>query len=314
MIDLMSKKNYFFGISIVIILAGIIGFIINGLNYDIQFQGGTIIQFEMSDDNFDANEIGSELRDMLNKKVTPQKLQTFNPKDEDEKINILMLKVPSDDTLTDTEINNVDKFLKENYGAKGIQQTQSVQPFIASEIKKNGVKAVFVASLLIIFYIWWRFSTMSGLPAAIMALIALAHDALIMFSAYSIFKIPMNESFIAAVLTILGYSLNDTIVVYDRIRENSNRMRKAPVDELVNTSIIQSLNRTVNTSVTTLLAIIIVYVFAAANNIQSIKEFAFPLIIGLISGTYSSLFIASPLWMMWKQRQARERIVAKARS
>ncbi len=311
MIDLMSKKNYFFGISLIIILAGIIGLIINGLNYDIQFQGGTIIQFEMSDDNFDANEIGTQLRDMLNKKVTPQKLQTFNPQDENEKINILMLKVPSDDTLTDTEINNVDELLKEKYGAKGIQQTQSVQPFIASEIKKNGVKAVFVASLLIILYIWWRFSTMSGLPAAIMALIALAHDALVMFSAYAIFKIPMNESFIAAVLTILGYSLNDTIVVYDRIRENSNRMRKAPLDELVNTSIIQSLSRTVNTSVTTLLAIIIVYVFAAANNIQSIKEFAFPLIIGLISGTYSSIFIASPLWMMWRQHKARERVVAR---
>jgi preprotein translocase subunit SecF len=141
MIDLMSKKNYFFGISLIIILAGIIGLIINGLNYDIQFQGGTIIQFEMSDDNFDANEIGTQLRDMLNKKVTPQKLQTFNPQDENEKINILMLKVPSDDTLTDTEINNVDELLKEKYGAKGIQQTQSVQPFIASEIKKNGVKA-----------------------------------------------------------------------------------------------------------------------------------------------------------------------------
>ena len=90
MIDLMSKKNYFFGISLIIILAGIIGLIINGLNYDIQFQGGTIIQFEMSDDNFDANEIGTQLRDMLNKKVTPQKLQTFNPQDENEKINILM--------------------------------------------------------------------------------------------------------------------------------------------------------------------------------------------------------------------------------
>ncbi|HOJ12575.1 MAG TPA: protein translocase subunit SecF, partial [Clostridiales bacterium] len=141
--------------------------------------------------------------------------------------------------------------------------------------------------------------------------VALAHDVLVMFSAYTIFNIPMNESFIAAVLTILGYSLNNTIVVYDRIRENSNRMRKAPVDELVNTSITQSLSRTINTTATTLTAIIVVYIFAAANNIQSIKEFAFPLIIGLISGTYSSLFVAPPLWMMWKQRQAKQKIVSK---
>lgn len=256
----------------------------------------------MSDDNFNANEIGDVLRDMLNKNVTSQKLQAYNPKNEGEKINILMLKVPSKDTLTDTEINNIDELLKEKYRAKGIQQTQSVQPFIADEIKKTGLKAVFIASLLIILYIWWRFSTMSGLPAALMALVALVHDAFVMISAYAIFKIPMNESFIAAILTILGYSLNDTIVLYDRIRENSNKMRKAPIDELVNTSIVQSLSRTMNTSVTTLLAVIIVYIFAAVNNIQSIKEFTFPLIIGIISGTYSSIFIASPLWMMWKQR------------
>jgi preprotein translocase subunit SecF len=311
MLNIIEKKAYFFTISLIIIVLGIIGLIVNGLNYDIQFQGGTIIQFRMDNDSFDANEIGAELRGMLNKKITPQKLQTFNPEAENEKINILMLKVPSDDTLSDTEINDVDRFLKEKYDGKGIQQSQSVQPFIASEIKKNGLKAVFVASIFIILYIWWRFSTISGLSAAMAALIALIHDALIMFSAYAIFKIPMNESFIAAILTILGYSLNDTIVVYDRIRENSSKMRKLSLPELVNTSIKQSFSRTIKTSVTTLIAILAVYIFAAINNIQSIKEFAFPLIIGIISGTYSSLFIASPLWLMWRQYRSRERLVSR---
>ncbi|NSW89993.1 MAG: protein translocase subunit SecF [Firmicutes bacterium] len=311
MIDLMSKRKWFFVLPIIIILAGIIGLIINGLNYDIQFQGGTIIQIEMNDSNFDVNKIGVILTEMLNKKVSSQKIQAYNPQNEDEKINILMLKVPGSDTLSDAEVNSIIDMLSKDYNAKRIYQMQNVQPFIADEIKQKGIKAILVASVLIILYIWWRFSTISGLPAALTALIALIHDAFIMLSAYTIFQIPLNESFIAAVLTILGYSLNNTIIIYDRIRENSNKMRKVPVDELVNKSIIQTLRRTINTSVTTIIAIFIVYIFAALNNIQSVKEFAFPLIIGLIAGTYSSLFIAPTLWMMWKQKESKERIVAK---
>ncbi|HOJ09026.1 MAG TPA: protein translocase subunit SecF [Clostridiales bacterium] len=314
MIDLMGKKKIFFAISIFVILAGVVGLIVNGgLNYDIQFQGGTIIQVEMSDDNFDANNIGSVVSDMLNKKVSSQKLKTYNPKNEAESINILMLKVPSDHTLSDTEINNIVDLLRKDYNVnpEAEIQMQSVQPSIAAEIKQKGITAILVSSALIIVYIWWRFSNISGLPAAITAVIALMHDALVMLSAYAIFKIPLNESFIAAVLTILGYSLNDTIIIYDRIRENSGKLRKLPVNELVNTSITQTMGRTINTSVTTLIAIVIVYIFASANNIQSIKEFSFPLIIGIISGTYSSIFIASPLWMMWKERQSKAKIVAK---
>jgi preprotein translocase subunit SecF len=311
MFDFIRNKKYFFMIPIVIIIAGIIGLVLNGLNYDIQFQGGTIIQIEMSDSNFDANEIGTILSDMLNKKVSSQKIQAYNPEDEDENINILMLKIPGDEALKDAEINSLIDFLKKDYNAERIYQMQNVQPFIASEIKQKGIKAVLVAAVLIILYIWWRFSTISGLPAALTAMVALLHDVAVMLSVYTIFQIPLNETFIAAVLTILGYSLNNTIIIYDRIRENSSKMRKMPVDELVSFSVKQSFTRAINTSVTTLLAIVTVYIFASVNNIQSIKEFAFPLIIGFIGGTYSSLFIAPSLWMMWKQSEMKGKIVTK---
>lgn len=311
MFDFNRNKKYFFIIPIVIIIAGIIGLAVNGLNYDIQFQGGTIIQIEMSDSSFDANEIGVKLSDMLNKKVSPQKIQAYNPEDGNKNINILMLKIPGNEALKDEEINSIIDLLKKDYNAERIYQMQSVQPFIASEIKQKGIKAVMVSAILIILYVWWRFSAISGLPAALTAMVALLHDVLVMFCAYTIFQIPLNESFIAAVLTIIGYSLNNTIIVYDRIRENNNKMRKMAVDELVSSSVKQSFARSVNTSITTLLAIVTVYVFAVANNIQSIREFAFPLIIGFIGGTYSSLFVAPALWMMWKQWEMKGKAVAK---
>ena len=314
MIDFMGKRNIFFAIPIILIIVGIIGFFVNGgLNYDIQFQGGTILQIEMSDDTFDANEIGSTVSTALNKTVTPQKLKTYNPKNADESINILMLKVPSHSTLTDDEIKNIVDLLRKDYNVKSDAQiqVQSVQPFIAAETKRKGLTAISVASILIVGYIWWRFSTISGLPAAITALIAVLHDATIMLVTYAVFKIPINESFIAAVLTILGYSVNDTIIIYDRIRENSSKMRKIPLEELTNISLTQTMNRTIYTTVTTMLAVVTVYAFSVIYNIQSIKDFSFPLIIGLISGTYSTLFIATPLWMMWKKRQDKAKIVAK---
>jgi preprotein translocase subunit SecF len=165
--------------------------------------------------------------------------------------------------------------------------------------------AVGVSALLIIIYVWARFSVMSGLSAAIMSVVALLHDVFIMLSVYAIFKVPVNESFIAAALTILGYSINDTIIIYDRIRENSKLIRKSATFELVNKSINQTILRSINTVVTTLIAVATVYVAAAVNNINSLKEFTFPLLVGITSGCYSSIFIASPLWAMWKEHKAK---------
>ncbi len=312
MIDLMGKRYYFFIISILIIIAGIAGFLINGLELDIQFQGGTIIKIEMQNGEFDTNSISNVLSSSLGKNITSQKSETYNPENPDDKIDMLVLKVSSEETLTADELDRVYEILEQEFGVspQAEKDAKSVAPFIGKELMNKGVTAALIASILIIIYVWWRFSVMSGLAAALMAIAALLHDALIMFSVYSLFRIPLNEAFVAAVLTILGYSMNDTIIIYDRIRENTGLFKKGATKELVNRSVLQTISRSVNTLLTTLVTILTVYIFASVNNISSLKEFTLPLIIGLVSGTYSSLFVASPLWMMWKQYNMRKRVHA----
>jgi preprotein translocase subunit SecF len=312
MTDLMGKRKYFFALSLLIIIAGIAGFLINGLELDIQFQGGTIIKIEMADENFDADTIGTELSGSLGKIITAQKSKTFNPENPVDMIDMLVLKVSSEETLTSDELGTVYEILENKFAVDPNAQKDEriVAPFIGKELMSKGVQAVLIASVLIILYVWWRFSVMSGLPAALAAIIALLHDALVMFSVYSLFRIPLNEAFVAAVLTILGYSMNDTIIIYDRIRENSGLVKKASTKELVNKSVLQSLSRSVNTLITTLVCVLTVFIFASINNISSLKEFTLPLLIGLISGTYSSIFIASPLWMMWKDYKLKRRVHA----
>ncbi|MCX7843073.1 MAG: protein translocase subunit SecF [Clostridia bacterium] len=314
MIDLFSKRKYFFALSIIIILAGFAGMLVNGIQLDIQFQGGTLLQIEMSDDQYDAAQIEKVISEKIGKKVTAQKMQTYNAKDANSKINMLQLKVSKNDTLSGEEMNKVVEILKQDFKVKeeAQMQVQSVDPFIGRELLEKGILAAIIASVLIIVYVWWRFSVMSGLSAAIFANLALIHDAFVMFAVYTIFRMPLNESFVAAVLTILGYSINDTIVIYDRIRENTRTMKKMPYSQLVNTSVIQTMARSINTTLTVLICIITVYVFAKMNNIQSIQEFSLPLIVGLVSGTYSTIFIASPLWAMWQEAKLKRKVAVKA--
>jgi preprotein translocase subunit SecF len=166
--------------------------------------------------------------------------------------------------------------------------------------------------LVIILYVWWRFKAVNGLSAGIFGVVALIHDVLIMVAVYIIFKIPLNESFIAATLTVIGYSMNDTVIIYDRIRENNRLLKKTAIAELVNRSVVQTLNRSINTVVTTLISIIIVFIFASINNIQSLREFTFPLIIGFASGVYSSIFIAGALYVDWMEHKEKKKLAAKA--
>jgi len=306
MIDIIGKRKYFFILSAVLILIGVLFFVINGgFNWDIQFEGGTIIKIEMVDNEYDQATIESELEELLNKDLTLQKEVTYNPEEKANTIALLSIKVSKDNTLTSEEINMVVDTLEASGKAKANSevQVQSVEPFIGVEMRNKALSAAGIAILLIVFYVWIRFRVMSGFAAALCGIIALIHDALIMLSVYTVLSIPVNEVFIAAILTIIGYSMNDTIVIYDRVRENTGLMHKSDIETLVNTSIVQSLPRTINTLISTLLSVVILYIFAVIYNVGSIKEFALPLIIGLTSGSYSSIFIATPLWMMWKKRK-----------
>jgi preprotein translocase subunit SecF len=313
---MIGKRKYMFILSAALILIGVLFLIINGgFNWDIQFEGGTIIKIEMQDDSYDAASAEADIENLLGKSVTVQKEKTFNPEDQANSIALLSIKVSKDNTLDGDEINSVVEFLTGEYNVKAgtTPQIQSVEPFIGVELRNKALMAAGWAMLLIVIYVGIRFRVMSGVSAALFGIVALIHDALIMLSVYTVFNIPVNEVFVAAILTIIGYSMNDTIVIYDRIRENTALMHKADLETMVNTSVVQSLPRTINTLVTTLLTITTLYVFAAIFNVESIRQFAFPLIIGLTSGSYSSIFIATPLWMVWRKYRIKKKILdAKA--
>lgn len=305
--DFIKHKNKFFLISTAIIAIGIVFYFINGLNLDVQFSGGTRILIE-TNSKVDINQVDNLVEDALGKSVTSQMLETYNPDDTTKKIYMLRLDIAGTEALTDEENALVNDIVTENFDVKenGNQEVLRVEASIGRETMLTGLKAVLIAALLIVLYVTWRFSSIAGFSAAITALVALFHDVLVVFSFYVIFRVPINEVFITAALTILGYSINDTIIIYDRIRENSKLMRKNTIEEIVNISINQSLSRTLNTAATTLITVTTLFIFAAVNNIASLVEFSLPLIIGFIAGVYSTIFIASPLWLMWRKSAMRK--------
>lgn len=311
MIDIMKRKNYFFALSIMIILLGVAAyFYYGGFNLDIQFQGGTVIEMHMKDDKFDLQKIDDMLTGILHKNVTAQKSYALNAVD-NKKVDLLIINIASSDTLTVDEKNDVVKAIREEFklGDDSQMTVRNIHPSIGRELLNRGLKGVLWMSILIAVYVALRFRVMSW-QSGVFAVVGIIHDVLIMLSAYLIFQIPVNESFIAAVLTVVGYSMNDTVIIYDRIRENNGLLKKISVSELTNKSIWQTLGRTINTTVTVLICLVTVYVFAVINNIPSIKEFSLPLIIGTISGTYSSIFISSPLWVMSKERDMQKKVSA----
>ena len=313
MIDLIGKKYYFFVLSGVLILAGLVGLLVNGVKLDIQFQGGTRITIQMPNNDYDTNKAVDLVQKTIGKTATVLKSQTYNADNKATKLNIMVLDIASKDTLNETQRSTLLTALRTEFKLSDNAATNvnSIAPYIGDEIKTKSLYAIFWASFVIILYVWWRFKIMSGLSAGVMAVVALLHDVLIMCSVYFIFKIPLNDSFVAAVLTVIGYSMNDTIIIYDRIRENSNLLRKVPIGELVNKSVVQTLNRSINTVVTVLICIITLFIFASINNITSVIDFTLPLIVGIASGMYSSIFVASSLYVVWKERGARKKISTK---
>ncbi len=322
MVNLYSKRYYFFILSAIIILAGVVSYFVWGFKLDIQFEGGTVIELRANKNMFtesNTQELQSNIADFVTKTVNKpayvQKSSAFDISGANESYDVIKISIGSENTLSNDEITKVEEAVIKEFKLTAedpVINEESVEPFIGKEIMQNGLKAVAIAFTLIILYVWVRFKTMSGLSAGVFAVVGVLHDAVVMIAVYLIFQIPLNESFIAAILTVVGYSMNDTIIIYDRIRENSRLLRKMPLPELVNQSILQTLNRSINTVVTALIAITTVYIFAKVNGIVSIEEFSFPLIIGLTAGCYSSIFITSPLYVMWKESQRKSKIAAKA--
>ncbi len=300
MFSFYKHRKVFFAISLALIIAGALAAIFFGVDLDIQFKGGSLLTYSYTGD-IDLKTVESVVSDAIDLSVTGQSSRQLG----DETTN-LVISVSGNQALLPEDLAAIESALNQAFPENGIdlENATLVDPFIGREALINMAWAVLLAMVLIIGFVWFSFRSMSGPSAGIMALVALFHDLAIVFSVFILLRQPLNESLIAVVLTILGYSVYDTIVIYDRIRENRRLYRgKMSLQDLVDLSIRQSLRRSILTSVTTSVAIGVVYVFAILYDISSIRQFALPMMIGLISGAYSSICLAGPLWVMWKTRR-----------
>ncbi|MCJ7690014.1 MAG: protein translocase subunit SecF, partial [Clostridiaceae bacterium] len=277
---IVEKTKIWFAISLLIIVIGMGAMVKNGLNLGIDFKGGTKLDISMNQ-KFIKTDVDKIIDKSAKGEYTSKTID--NGKD---------FEVIVSDALSADEIATLQNEIQAVYKSSEFSQNY-IGGSIGSELKSKALIGLIAATICMLVYIGIRFEFKFGFAA----ITALVHDILITLGVYAIFSIPVNSPFIAAILTIVGYSINDTIVVFDRIRENNNSMKKSSVVDITNTSITQTLARSINTVATTLFTIVAVYVFVPA-----IRELSLPLIIGILVGCYSSIFIASPTWVLLKKR------------
>lgn len=299
MIRFYKNKNIYFAVSALIILIGIVFMFINGVRLSILFKGGAILKYSYVGE-IDINEVSKLSSDVLNRITEVQETEDLATKSRK-----VVLNLSGDFGLSAQEQDILNQALVEKFPNNNLVLAESniVEPFIGKTFLRNSIIAILISAVMIVIYVWIRFKKISGLSAGVAALVALFHDIVVSFFIFVIFRIPLNDSFIAVVLTIIGFSVNDTIVIYDRIRENKTLFPKMGVEELVDLSITQSMSRSINTTVATVISTIVLYVFAQIHDIDSIKSFALPMAFGLISGCYSTICIAGPVWVMWQKKK-----------
>lgn len=303
MINFYKSKKWYFCISIALMIIGIAFIFINGVQLDIQFTGGTKITYSYTGE-MDIDAAKNVIQEVVKDRVVSTQSSTSSV----DGVNSLVVSLSGKESLSTEELAAIDDVITKNYASNEAKQasTTNVEPYIGARFLRNGILAVVLAVIMIIVFITIRFKIISGFSASVCALIALFHDVLIVFFVFVVMGIPLNDGFIAVVLTILGYSVNDTLVIFDRIRENKKLIGdKKPLAELVNISINQCFRRCIFTSILTFSTMFLVFIFALINDIPSVVNFALPLMIGILSGCYSSICLASPLWVTWQNAKAK---------
>jgi len=279
--DFLGKKKIALAISSILLLVALGGMMVKGLTYGIDFRGGTLIQIK-----FQQEPDLAIIRDLFQKRLkTSVNITTFGEKAENEVIITL-----SEESMRDEHeklSNLVHVILSQSFKDFDIRRVLTVGKKVGTEFRTKAVQAAFYVMIGILMYIGFRFKVRYGIAAVV----ALFHDVLLALGVFVFMEKEFTLTIIAAVLTIIGYSLNDTIVVFDRIRENVARFPKRPLEEVINLSINESLSRTILTSVTTFLVVFALYALGG----DIIHDFAFAMLIGLVVGTYSSVFVASPV-------------------
>lgn len=296
--NIINKKYLYFAISLIIIIPGIISLILFGLNLSIDFTGGS--RLTLSFPSKASGNVVKEIRDSL----AAQKIKIATIETSE---NLVFIRTqPIDQNQNSKFIISLHKKFKD------FKETEfeTVGPIIGKETTVNAVKAVILASILIVLYITWSFRKVpkpaSSFRFGICAIAALVHDILVVVGIFSIlghfFNVEVDSLFVTALLTVIGFSVHDTIVVFDRIRENLGRLGSVSFSEVVNESILQTLGRSLNTSLTVILVLIALLLFGG----ESIRWFVVALLVGIISGTYSSIFNAAPLLVVWHEKFAKK--------
>ena len=305
-IDFLGKRKIWFAVSLLVIVIGLGGLVVNKtqtgdiLNYSMEFKGGTSTNVTFNED--------MSLEDISSKVVPVVENVTGDAQVQTQKVagtNEVIIKTK---TLSVEERQNLDQAMVDNFGVEAEKITaESISGAISKEMKQDAFIAVIIATICMLLYIWFRFKDIKFAGSAVLALL---HDVLVVLTFYSLLKWSVGSTFIACMLTIVGYSINATIVIFDRIRENSKVNSKMELSEIVNLSITQTFTRSINTSLTTFIMVFVLFILG----VSSIREFALPLMVGIVCGTYSSVCITGSLWYVmtiYKNKHMEEKKAAE---
>lgn len=276
---LIEKRNIFYIISLILVAVSLISLVTRGLNAGIDFKGGTVLQMSLG-----ATATPANVREVLN-------VNGMDKAEVQQSGEQYIIRTPE---LTQEQSGALIEVLKAQYPGAEYMGADTVGAVIGKELWQNAIWAVLIGCLAMLVYISFRFEWKFGIAA----IAAELHDVIILLGLFSIFQWEINSAFIAGVLTVVGYSINDTIVIFDRIRENLKSRRKEDFAPLVNRSILQSLNRSINTVLTCVFALVALMVFGGI----TIKYFVLAMLIGFVVGAYSSIFVASPVWYELNKR------------
>ncbi len=279
-----KKFNY---LSLSLIFVSILFLLFKGLNYGVDFKGGTLIELRANDNTISISDLRKSFTDMNLGDVSVKNFGNDND---------FIVKFEKKENLEENFIENLKVELKKDLGNSfNFRRVESVGPKVSSELLKSGILAILLSLGAMLIYIWIRFEWQFSLGA----IAAIFHDVIITLGFFSILNLEINLSIVAAVLTIVGYSMNDTVVIFDRVRENLKKFSDIKIYDLTNISINETLSRTIITSATTLLALLSIFIFGG----EILKGFSFAMILGVIIGTYSSIYIANPILVMLKVSQ-----------
>ena len=271
-------------LSLILIFLSVIILLFKGLNLGVDFKGGTLIELRTESSTINIAEIRQSFLKMNLGDINVKKFG---------KENDYLVKIESMDSENNNFISSVKKELSKDLGMNvNFRRVENVGPKVSSELLQSGIIAISLSLIAMLFYIWIRFEWQFSLAA----IIALIHDVIITIGIFAFLSYEVNLSIVAAVLTIVGYSMNDTVVIYDRIRENLNKHTRLNISETANLSINETLSRTIITSLTTLLALLSIYILGG----EILRGFSFAMILGVLIGTYSSIFVAAPVLKFFK--------------